>query len=160
MSRPSSPPPAAEAEWVGILPRLRRYARVLAVQADAADDLVAETLARARHPGFAARPSSTPLSLMAIMHRLHERRRSRYRAAGERAVEPPHVATPGGHDVLDGLWQLATDEREVLLLVAVEGLAYEDVATLLDVPPAAVIARLSGARAKLRALMGSASNDA
>jgi RNA polymerase sigma-70 factor, ECF subfamily len=61
--------------------------------------------------------------------------------------------------VLDGLWQLATDEREVLLLVAVEGLAYEEVATLLEVPAATVIARLCAARAKLRTLRESSSND-
>jgi RNA polymerase sigma-70 factor (ECF subfamily) len=159
MTRASLPPPAEEPHWVDMLPRLRRYARVLAVQPDAADDLVADTLARARH-GQGGAPSS-PLPVMAIMHRLHERRGSRYRADGASApasgATDPGAPRRGG--VLDRLWQLPTEEREVLLLVAVECLAYEDVATLLDVPAATVIARLSAARARLRALMQSPAND-
>jgi RNA polymerase sigma-70 factor (ECF subfamily) len=160
MTRASLPPPAEEPHWVDMLPRLRRYARVLAVQSDAADDLVADTLARARH-AQASTPSS-PLPVMAIMHRLHERRGSRYRgdaASATTSAAASNAAASGGQGVLDVLWQLPTDEREVLLLVAVECLAYEDVATLLAVPAATVIARLSAARARLRALMQAPAND-
>jgi RNA polymerase sigma-70 factor (ECF subfamily) len=49
------------------------------------------------------------------------------------------------------LLQLPIDEREVLLLVAVERLAYADIATLLDVPVATVLSTLARARARLSA---------
>ena len=148
LSRPSLAPPSDEADWLGMLPRLRRYARVLAVQADAADELVARALARARRARLGAPPSALPV--MAIMHRLHERGAAR---RAERTGPVSRAAAPGGHPVLDLLWQLPSPEREVLLLVAVERLAYADVAVLLDVPAATVVARLSHARAHLRGLM-------
>jgi DNA-directed RNA polymerase specialized sigma24 family protein len=130
-----------------MLPRLRRYARVLTGRPDAADDLVADTLSQARRTRGARGRSST-VSVMAIMHRLHESRR-------------PSEAAPSGpasHDngVIALLWQLPVHEREVLMLVAVEKLTYEEVAALLEVPPATVMARLSRARQRLGLLMGSA----
>jgi len=139
-----------------MLPRLRRYARVLAVQAEAADDLVAETLTRARDAGDPEPRHSSPLSVMAIMHRLHERRRRwtgrLHRVRAPAAPSSGAAATHASH-ILDVLWQLPVDEREVLMLVAVERLTYDEVATLLEVPAATVMARLCAARAKLRALL-------
>ena len=137
-----------------MLPRLRRYARVLAVHADVADDLVAETLARAREAATPAPRASSPLSVMAIMHRLHQRRRRQGRPRRVHAPRPlSATTTTQGNPVLDMLCQLPTDEREVLMLVAVERLTYDEVATLLEVPAATVMARLCAARAKLRGLM-------
>jgi RNA polymerase sigma-70 factor (ECF subfamily) len=52
---------------------------------------------------------------------------------------------------VDLLWELPVEEREILMLVAVERLSYDEVATLLEVPPATVIARLTRARANLHA---------
>ena len=136
-----------------MLPRLRRYARVLAVQSDAADDLVAETLTRARDTAV-PEPSPAPLSVMAIMHRLHQRSRRRPgRLRRAAATAAPEASASHPNHVLDVLWQLPIDEREVLMLVAVERLTYDEVATLLEVPAATVMARLSAARSKLRGLM-------
>lgn len=153
MNRPTpAPRPTDDPRWTGMLPRLRRYARVLAVQADAADDLVARALAQVRHTRSVA---ASPVPLMAIVRRLHHADR----APGDRERAHPRPSEahddPGTHGagVLARLWQLPTDEREVLLLVAVERLAYDDVAGLLGVPAATVIARLTSARANLRALM-------
>lgn len=139
------------AQLIGLLPRLRRYARVLTARPDVADDLVADTLTRARH---AAGDEQAPaVSVMAIMHRLHQRgRRRRSRTLDARSLPLDAAAGPAAR-IVELLCQLALDEREVLLLVAVERLAYDEVAALLDVPPATVIARLSRARANLRVLM-------
>jgi RNA polymerase sigma-70 factor (ECF subfamily) len=138
-------------QLIGLLPRLRRYARVLTTRPDAADDLVADTLTRARRARHETPQQSPALSVMAIMHRLHRGRRVRGDRGGR--ANPERGAADPPAPIVELLCQLALDEREVLLLVAVERLSYDDVAALLDVPPATVIARLSRARANLRALM-------
>jgi len=135
---------------IGMLPRLRRYARVLTAQPEAADDLVADTLSWARHMTRDTEERSSVLSVMAIMRRLQHVRQEPVDAP-QRALTPPTLAPASG--IFPALWQLPVDEREILMLVAVERLAYDEVATLLGVPPATVIARLTRARANLRALM-------
>jgi len=145
-------------QLIGLLPRLRRYARVLTAQPDAADELVADTLARARRARRETAQQSPAVSVMAIMHRLHRRRSNSTRIYSDPDSADPELARPGRGAapttrIVELLCQLALDEREVLLLVAVERLPYDEVAALLDVPPATVIARLSRARANLRMLM-------
>lgn len=139
-------------QLIDMLPRLRRYARVLTLQSDAADDLVAGTLSRARHTTRDPAELSSAVSVMAIMHRLHRSQRGR-RGRSERALTPAAGDTAPTPGIADLLWQLPVDEREVLMLVVVERLTYDQVATLLDVPAATVIARLTRARAELRERM-------
>jgi len=50
---------------------------------------------------------------------------------------------------------LSAEQREVVLLVAVEQLTYEQVSRTLDVPIGTVMSRLSRARERLRQLLGS-----
>ena len=56
-------------------------------------------------------------------------------------------------DLERALQQLPSAQREVLLLVALEEMRYEDVAAMLDIPPGTVMSRLSRARENLRRLM-------
>jgi RNA polymerase sigma-70 factor, ECF subfamily len=56
-------------------------------------------------------------------------------------------------DLLAGLDRLTEDQRQVLLLVSVEGLEYRDVATIIGVPVGTVMSRLSRARDNLQAHM-------
>src|SRR5260370_23176456 len=49
---------------------------------------------------------------------------------------------------------LSAEQREVVLLVAVEQLTYEDVSCVLDLPIGTVITRLSRARERMRLLLG------
>jgi RNA polymerase sigma-70 factor, ECF subfamily len=51
---------------------------------------------------------------------------------------------------------LSYEQREVLLLVGLEGMHYEQVATILDIPVGTVRSRLSRARTTLRLLMDGA----
>ncbi|MNX82877.1 ECF RNA polymerase sigma factor SigR [compost metagenome] len=51
------------------------------------------------------------------------------------------------------LQALPPEQREVLLLICVEDLSYQDTARVLDVPIGTVMSRLSRAREKLAALM-------
>jgi len=49
---------------------------------------------------------------------------------------------------------LPDEQREVLVLVCVEGLTYNEAAEVLDVPAGTVMSRLARARAKIAALSG------
>ena len=56
-------------------------------------------------------------------------------------------------DIERGLAQLPADQREVLLLVALEDFSYAEAAILIDVPIGTVMSRLSRARKRLGELM-------
>jgi RNA polymerase sigma-70 factor (ECF subfamily) len=71
----------------------------------------------------------------------------------EVAVGPEQEGALTRRDLLAGLDRLAEDQRQVLLLVSVEGLEYREVASILDVPVGTVMSRLSRARDNLHAYM-------
>ncbi|OYV45295.1 MAG: hypothetical protein B7X10_05975 [Burkholderiales bacterium 21-58-4] len=56
-------------------------------------------------------------------------------------------------DIEAALAQLRVEHREVLLLVALEDMCYEEVANILGIPLGTVMSRLSRAREKMRSLM-------
>jgi RNA polymerase sigma-70 factor (ECF subfamily) len=134
----------APADLLAALPRLRRYARVLVGEREGADALVETALAGAWR-GTPARPAGTALVTW-LFARVRAAYQSRPRPAAASAAAG---GAPG--DMCERLLQLPIDEREVLLLVAVERLAYADIATLLDVPVATVLSTLARARARLSA---------
>ena len=57
-------------------------------------------------------------------------------------------------DLERAIGKLPAEQREVILLVGLEGMAYEEVATVLNVPVGTVRSRLSRGRDQLRRLMG------
>jgi len=149
------------------LPRLRRYARALTGDRFAADDLVQDTLERAlsRFSLF-RRGSKLDAWLLTIMHNLFVNQ-LRAQAArppndpiDELFEEPAVRATQGDalamHDLENSLAQLPPDQREVLLLVTLEELSYEDAARILGIPVGTVMSRLSRARERLRDLLSGA----
>ena len=52
------------------------------------------------------------------------------------------------------LMRLPEDQREVLVLVAIEGLAYRDAAEILNLPMGTLMSRLARAREALRRAVG------
>jgi RNA polymerase sigma-70 factor, ECF subfamily len=60
-------------------------------------------------------------------------------------------------EVEKALRGISTEQREVLLLVAVEQMSYEETAKALAIPIGTVMSRLSHARERLRRLAGGAS---
>lgn len=60
--------------------------------------------------------------------------------------------------VSDAMQKLSGDHREILVLVCVQGMQYQEVADMLDIPVGTVRSRLSRARENLEALMKSPSD--
>jgi RNA polymerase sigma factor (sigma-70 family) len=71
-------------------------------------------------------------------------------------VEPVADASLQLRDLQRAINTLCHEHREVLLLVGLEGMRYEQVATILDIPVGTVRSRLSRARTTLRLLMDGA----
>ena len=125
------------------LPRLRRYARILTDDPERADSLVEQTLARARQ--MQAESAIEPIrstELLALLRAVN--------ADADSAGRMSASHTERGTGMLAQLRALPLEQREVLVLVAVERLSYTEVAGLLRMPVATVIARLSQAREALR----------
>ncbi len=67
---------------------------------------------------------------------------------------PPGLSAPS--DIVRALQALSAEHRQVVLLVALEGLSYREAAAELAVPLGTVMSRLARARERLRALLESA----
>lgn len=148
------------------LPRLRRYARVLTGDPHRADDLVQDTLVRAWEKRRLWRAGTDLRAwLFTIMHNLHVNQFAMRRrdsacesldAEGTAGVIPIR-ATQFEHVVLEEvtaqLVRLPIEQREVLVLAAVEELSYEEIARVLQIPVGTVMSRLSRARERLRRTM-------
>jgi RNA polymerase sigma-70 factor (ECF subfamily) len=75
---------------------------------------------------------------------------------------PARIPTATSVDVLDlqrALGTLAPEQREVVLLVALEDMTYSDVSRALGIPIGTVMSRLSRGREKLRKVMDGASRS-
>ena len=149
-------------ELIALLPRMRRYARILTNDPIRADDIVAAALSCMRKHGYVALPrASVVVQHFAVLRRVFLEQEASpaapagsgndatgYRSATAFDIDAQarRVCTPVAHTVLQRVLSLATEDREVITLVAVERLSYEDIGRLLDLPMAAVLARLSRAR--------------
>ncbi|WP_211451781.1 RNA polymerase sigma factor [Collimonas antrihumi] len=151
----------ARAQLLACIPRLRRYARAL-VGGMGADDLVQDTIERGLVK-LPLRPFSGNMRawLFSIMHNLHIDQIRKARLPTEvfdddaPALSVAAAQTDGLEirDLESSLRLLPTEQREVLLLVALEEMTYDEVAATLQIPLGTVMSRLSRAREKMRALM-------
>jgi RNA polymerase sigma-70 factor (ECF subfamily) len=144
---------------VAEMPRLRRLARALARNADIADDLVQDAVfralrAEAKWTGVDAKPWLITILINVNRNRL--RTLSRHGTSvdvSEVDSLPPPAPSEEGLDIERGLDRLNPDQREVLLLVALEGLTYDECARVLSIPVGTVMSRLSRAREALRGFL-------
>jgi RNA polymerase sigma-70 factor (ECF subfamily) len=153
------------------IPHLRRYARALTGDVTRADDLVQDTLERAWikfhlwQPALELRPW-----LFTIMHNVFV---NQVRASRRRTHAPlsddelRHLSSPPNQtdllevsDLAACLDRLPVEQREVLLLVSLEGLDYSQVGRVLSIPVGTVTSRLARARMRLRALLEGSEGDA
>lgn len=143
------------------IPRLRRYARYLCRDVDRADDLVQDCLTRAIAKIHTYEPGTNLRGWLFVILRnayFSELRRHRHEFEPlDDLSEHPSLTTPG-HDqtsvtlgeLKEAFLRLSQEHREVIVLVAMEGMPYEAAAAILDVPVGTVRSRLSRARQALR----------
>jgi RNA polymerase sigma-70 factor (ECF subfamily) len=160
--------PLPHPDLVAAIPRLRRYARVLTGDSTRADDLVQDTLARAWEKRRLWQAGTDLRAwLFTIMHNVHVNQLALIRReaahvsldseTGGQAWQLPVRANQVDRvellELVREMGRLPAEQREVLLLAAVEELRYEEIATLLSVPIGTVMSRLSRAREKLKRIV-------
>ncbi len=151
-----------------LTPRLRRYARALSQSSpapnEAADELVHATFMKILDCGLSERKSDLILQVFSLLTQLN---REAQPALAQAASDHP----PGGFHGDDGLARaghaqpkglcaalasLRLDEREALLLVALEGFSYAQTARILHVSRSSLISRLGRARARMSEALATA----
>lgn len=146
-----------------LIPRLRRYARALTGERSAADDLVQDTLERAWTKLHLWRTGSDLRAwLFTIMHNVHV---NQVRARANSAMLPLDDDTPDApvrptqadmlevRDIDSALRRLPVEQLEVLLLVTLEHMSYQETAKTLEIPIGTVMSRLARARERLRIML-------
>jgi RNA polymerase sigma-70 factor (ECF subfamily) len=148
------------------IPRLRRYAFALhRSNKPQADDLVQDTLVRAIAKQHQWQPGPNLRGwLFTLMHHqnVNDVRRSIARGGVGFATEELYdrlasVSDPSAslqlRDLERAMVKLPIENRQAILLVALEGLSYEEVAEVLRIPVGTVRSRLSRGRVALRRWM-------
>lgn len=157
---------AFQSDLVALAPRLRRMARVLARDQADADDLTQLTLERALLRRDQWRPDTRLDSWMfRIMKNAwidEARRRARWAKVtappewGEATADPASAtldARLGLSAVERAMAALPDEQRIAVALVLIEGLSYDEAATVLETPVGTVTSRLSRGRAALQAAL-------
>jgi RNA polymerase sigma-70 factor (ECF subfamily) len=149
-----------------LLPRLRRFARVITRNLDDADDLVQMAVEKALARADQWRPGSRLDSWMfgimrnAWIDEIRARgRRDRVYApeeagldVGDRSAEDRDIAL----SVQAALEQLPEEQRLAVALVLIEGLAYKEAAETLGIPIGTLTSRLARGREALQAMLADA----
>ncbi len=161
---PNAPPdPAVIAQIEAEIPRLRRFARAMVRDATLADDLVQECLERALSRLHLWRPGSNLRAwLFTILRNLHINGVRRRQPVVDIDAEAQAAigAAPGSQfvrlelrDLRRALGLLPNEQREVVLLIGLEGISYGEAADILGISIGTVKSRLSRGRRALRLLM-------
>lgn len=130
---------------------------------DEADDVVQDCLERAlRKRQLWRRRGSLRSWLFSMLYRTHidhrRRRQRRELPAGPEAIDAAIAQPPNQdhrvecRDIGEALDRLPEEQRDVVLLVALEGVAYDEAAEILNLPIGTVRSRLSRGRQALREL--------
>jgi RNA polymerase sigma-70 factor (ECF subfamily) len=146
-------------ELEATIPRLRGYGRSIARDADFADDLLQETLAKAwaARGHFEAGTNMRAWTFTIYRNLFYSQmRRARFSAPwNDLAAERILVSDPAQHDVIDladlyrALDYIPASQRDAMLLIGAGGLAYEEAAVILDCAVGTIKSRVSRGRAAL-----------
>lgn len=158
-----------EDELIGLLPRLRRFARMLAFAPADADDLCQATIERALKSRDRWQPGTRLDSWMyRIMHnawidttRAAKRRGETFvdADAGDRVGDASDRAIEARVELGNvgrAMAMLPLEQREAVALVLVEGFAYKEAAAVLEVPMGTLTSRLVRGREALMRTLGEA----
>ena len=145
------------------IPRLRRYARALTGDRTNAEDLVQDTLERAwRRLSLWRSGSDLRAWLFTIMHNIfvnqlktdpRKRTQTAELSTLDLTVSAPQEDRLILRDLNKALGNLSHDQREVVLLIGLEQMSYDETAKVLGIPVGTVMSRLSRGREQLRATM-------
>jgi RNA polymerase sigma-70 factor (ECF subfamily) len=153
------PDQATKRALVQLLPRLRRFCLALTAAPADADDLCQSTLERAIARLDLWTPGTRLDSWLYRMAQNLHKNALRDSANRLRLLETACEASDDqsavlAHDEAGELRRhvlaLPKEQREVLMLIGIEGYSYKECATLLDLPPTTVTNRLFQARMRLR----------
>jgi RNA polymerase sigma-70 factor, ECF subfamily len=148
-----------------LIPRLRRYARAMVHDPVAADDLVQDCLVRALGKiHLWEKGTDLRAWLFTILHNQHislARQAARQRDIIElQKFKPGSPLSPGQmvrlelRDLKRAIARLPKEQRSVILLVGLEGMRYEEVASVVNLPVGTVRSRVSRGRETLRMMTG------
>jgi RNA polymerase sigma-70 factor (ECF subfamily) len=148
---------------VAQIPHLRRYALALLGDSERADDLVQDCLERAWSRFHLFREDGNLRAwLFTIMHNVNANaaRRASRRPRTVPYEHDRHAMPVAGNQedrvAVAALWRALEDipveQREVVLLVGLEQMTYEEVARILDIPVGTVMSRLHRGRERLRSI--------
>jgi len=148
---------------VALLPRLRRFARTITRNRTDADDLVQVAVERALQRTVQWQPGTRLDSWLfrimknAWIDEVRARTRRGRLFAPEEAGEQVGVSyTQRQIDAMavqQAMERLSEEQRMVVGLVLVEGLAYKEAATVLEIPVGTLTSRLARARETLQAVL-------
>jgi RNA polymerase sigma-70 factor (ECF subfamily) len=154
---------AFKRELINLIPHLRAFARTLAGDPAAADDLAQDAMLKAwdARASFQMGTNMKAWTFMILRNQFYSEKRRAWRQtqldqeAAERtliAVDDPEA--PVALDELRlGLAQLPHEQREALILVGAGGFAYEEAAEICGCAVGTVKSRVSRARRALQAIL-------
>lgn len=158
--------PEDEHPIVAQIPHLRRYARALIGDRALAEDLVQDSLERAWSRFHLWREGSNLRTwLFTIMHNLHANlarnasRRPRAAPIDDEFSLPTRATQEDQMEVAAieaALARLPEEQRQVVLLVGLEEMTYQEAAAALEIPVGTVMSRLHRGRERLREMMPAA----
>lgn len=145
-----------------VMPRLKRYAKVLAVTPESSDDLLQATLERALNKQQQWQADShLDRWLFTIMSSIWKNEiRSRVVRRGNGLSENVDLLCDSSNEnkrdrtflyeqVFKEVMVLPDNQREAILLVYVEGITYQEAADILEIPLGTLMSRLARARVAL-----------
>ena len=155
--------PELREQIVGLLPRLRRFARTLARNAHDADDIVQIAIERALARLDQLRPDSQLSSWLfgivrnawidEVRARGRQRRIFAPQELGEQVGEQSLGGVADTLAVQDALARLPDEQRIAVGLVLVEGLSYKEAARVMEIPLGTLTSRLARGRAALQEML-------
>lgn len=154
-------------EIVQLIPALRAFARTFCRDTNDADDLVQETLTKGLASIHQFEPGTSMKSwLFTIMRNtfytrikiaVREAPAAADCASSRPATDPTQEWSARGKEIAAAIQRLPTQQREVLMLVGVLGVSYEDAADICGCAMGTVKSRLNRARLKLLEELGETS---
>ncbi len=146
-----------KAELIALLPRLQRYARNSSFSESDAEELLQATCLRALEKHSQYQPGTNfdrwAFTIMSSVRKNHLRSIRPQESLSE--VEHTLISTDNNEantlhaQILAKLHTLPLAQKQVMLLVYVEGFSYQEAADIIDVPIGTVMSRIARARTTL-----------